>query len=441
MKKTRTAIVPVLIGVMIYLLVSGCAETASPTKPLTEKSSNNAAAGQSNKTADLPTLKVGFLCDMTGILSWYGGLMDTMGRAVVDSINKEGIKGFSKMEVKTYDTRSDQSTACEQVFKAKTEDNMDVVWGSWVEAELIPYTNKFASIPYVMNNTTGPKPLKKDVRWLINPDATSWDFGIATGEFFKKNEVKTWAITGQGWGEGWLDAWAEGIKYTLKDTDIKCVWDKEVPAHKTDWTAEIIEWKKLMPDALVVPNPGAGAFSIIKQIKDAGFWPKYIIFDPMAGGDYSVIKDALGKRYILDLIVPTNSDVESPVWKEFATRHLELDYFPYGFSAEMWDTLHLIKVAAEKVGPIGVKDPKVFMEALRNSSYNGAMGHTLGPFRENGLLQKVTVSFVQCVDGSPDWTDAVDFYWKPIFKTEFPKQLSLEEVSEICPELAKRLEK
>lgn len=441
MKIIRTTITLVVITVMIFMLISGCMKAANPTIPFVKKSSDNGSADQSNNSSNLQTLKVGFLCDMTGGSSWFGGAMNTLGRAVVDTINKEGIKGFSKMEVKTYDTRSDQSTACEQVTRAKTEDNMNVVWGSWVEAQLIPYINKFASIPYVMNNNTGLKPLNNNNRWIINPDATSWDYGVATSDFFKKNGVKTWAITGQGWGEGWLDAWAEGAKYGLKDSDIKCIWDKEVPADKVDWSAEINEWRKLKPDALVIPNPGAGAFSIIKQMKDGGYWPKYIIFDPMAGGDYSVIKDSLGKKYMEDLIAPTNSDVESPVWKEFATKHLELDYFPYGFSAEIWDTLHLIKIAAEKVGPEGVKDSKVFMDALRNSSYNGALGHTLGPFRENGLLQKVTVSFVQCVDGSPDWTDLVDFHWKPIFRTEIPKQLSLDEVYEVWPDLAKRLEK
>lgn len=390
-------------------------------------------------SAKEPTLKIGFLCDMTGVSSWYGGIMNTLGRSVVDMINEEGIKGFSKIEVKTYDTRSDQPTACEQVTRAKVEDNMHVVWGSWVEAQLIPYTNDFASIPYVMNNTTGLKPLKKDVRWVIVPSATSWDYGIATAGFFKEKGVKTWAITGQGWGEGWLDAWAEGAKYALKNSDIKCVWDKEVPADKVDWTAEINEWKKLNPDALVIPNPGAGAFSIIKQMKDAGYWPKYVIFDPMAAGDYTVVKDALGKKYLLNLISVTSANLESPVWKEFAKKHLELGYFPYGFSAEMWDTLHLIKVAAEKIGPEGVKDPRVFMDALRSSSYSGALGSTLGPFRENGLMQKVTVSFVQCVDGSPDWTDKVDFHWQPIYKQDIPKQLSLEEACEVWPDLAKRL--
>jgi ABC-type branched-subunit amino acid transport system substrate-binding protein len=439
-KRVRIALVLVLIAGVIFILISDCTKTGNPTTPLVEKSSDNATADQSNRSAKLPVLKVGFLTDMTGASSWYGRAMNTLGRAVVDTINKEGIKGFSKMEVTTYDTHSNQITACEQVTKAK-EDKMDVVWGSWVEAQLIPYINNLASIPYVMNNNTGLKLLTNDNRWVINPNATSWDYGLATSDFFKRNRVRTWAITGQGWDEGWLDAWAEGIKYGLKDSDIKCVWDKEVPAYKTDWAEEINEWQKLKPDALVIANPGEGAFSIIKQMKDGGYWPKYVIFDPMTGGDYTVIKNALGKDYMLNLIAPTNSDVESPVWKEFATKHLEFDYFPYGFSAEIWDTLHLIKVAAEKIGPNGVKDPKVFMDALRNSSYNGAMGHTFGPFRENGLLKKVTVSFVQCVEGPPDWTDLVDFHWEPIFKTEISKQLSRDEAYEVWPDLKKRLEK
>jgi branched-chain amino acid transport system substrate-binding protein len=427
----KKLLVLLVMAAMIFVLISGCGQTAKPKTQSGEQPAKSAKEG--------PTIKVGFLCDMTGVCSWYGGIMNTLGRAVVDTINQEGIKGFSKMEVKTYDIRSDQAYAIEQITRAKTEDHMDVVWGSWVEAQIFPFINNFASILYVMNNTTGLKVLTNDSRWVIMPSASSWDYGVATGAFFKEKGVKTWAITGQGWGEGWLDAWAEGIKYALKDTDIKCVWDKEVPADKADWSAEINEWKKLQPDAIVIPNPGAGAFSIIKQMKDSGFWPKYVIFDPMAGGDYTVVKDALGKQYLKDLISVTAADLESPVWKDFAKRHLELGYFPYGFSAEMWDTLHLIKVAAEKVGPEGIKDPKKFMDALKSSSFKGALGSTLGPFRENGLQEKVTVTFVQCVDGAPDWTDKVDFHWQPIYKYEIEKQLSLEEAFEVWPNLAKRL--
>ena len=428
MKNKQALFGVLLVGSMAFSLLTGC---TNPTR-----------TGESTgETSESSTLKIGFLCDITGDFSWYGGIMGTMGKAVVNSINNEGIKGFSKIEVKIYDTQSDQQKACDQVYKAKIEDGMDIVWGSWVEAELIPFIEDFASIPYVMNNPTGLKPLNKNLRWTINPDATSWDLGIATAEFFKKNGVKTWAITGQGWGEGWLDAWAEGIKYGLVGTDIACVWDKEVSPDKVDWTEEIKLWQILEPDALIIPNPGAGAFSIIEQMKSAGYSPSFIILDPLAGGDYSIISEKLGTDLMLNLIAPTNSIVESPVWKEFATKHLELDYLPYGYSAEIWDTMHLIKIAAEKIGPDGVKNPAMFAESLRNSSYNGAMGHTLGPFRENGLLQKVTVSFVKCLSGPPDWTDAVDFHWETVFITEFTKQLSLDEASLISPELTERLKK
>jgi ABC-type branched-subunit amino acid transport system substrate-binding protein len=445
MKKTRRALALVLITVMMLVVISGCGQTNTPTQTAEKTASNaatpteQAATPTEQSTNDGPVLKVGFLCDMTGVLSWYGGIMNTLGRSVVDMINEEGIKGFTKMEVKTYDIRSDQPTAIEQVTRAKTEDGMDIVWGSWVEAQLIPFANKFASIPYVMNNTTGLKPLNKDAKWVIMPSASSWDYGVATAGFFKEKGVKTWAITGQGWGEGWLDAWAEGAKYTLKDTDIKCVWDKEVPADKVDWSADINEWKKLQPDAIVIPNPGAGAFSVIKQMRDSGYWPKYVIFDPMAAGDYTVVKDALGKKYLEGLISVTAANLESDAWKDFAKKHIELGYFPYGFSAEMWDTLHLIKQAAEKVGPQDYKDPQKLMDALRGSSYAGALGNTLGPFRENGLQEKVTVTLVQCVDEVPDWTDKVDYSWKPIYKQEIQKQMSLEEAVAVWPDLGKRL--
>jgi ABC-type branched-subunit amino acid transport system substrate-binding protein len=390
------------------------------------------------EAADQPVLKIGFLCDLTGQNLWYGSIMKDMGIATVNVMNEEGIEGFSKIEATIYDTNSNQQTACEKMKQAK-QDGMNAVWGSWVEAQLIPYDNKFVQIPYVMNNPTGVKSLTDDNKWVINPCGTSWDIGLATADFFRLNNVKTYAITGQGWGEGWLDGWAEGIKYGIKSYNIQCVWDQEVPSTKTDWTKEIEIWKQLKPDAIVFPNPGEGAYTVIRQMKENGYSPRFIIMDPMSGGDYSVINKELGTSNMVGLYAPTNSDVDSPGWKEFATQHLKMNYLPYGYSAEIWDTLHLIKVAAEKVGYSGVQDPNIFVESLKSSSYNGAMGHMLGPFRENGLLQNVDIYFLQCVSKAPDWTDRVDFHWQTIFKIAYSPQMSYNEISNEWPDLSKRI--
>lgn len=425
----RKASLIIVICIVIGLLFSGCGNENGQIVIARED-----LAQIDDDTSMSRPLKVGFLCDITGDFAWYGNMIDEMGRAVVNSINEEGITGFSSIEVTTYDIASDQNIACEQIEQAN-KDGMDVVWGSWVEAQIIPFIQEYASIPYVMNNTTGLKPLRQDLNWIINPCASSWDYGLATAEFMKVNGIKTWAIVGQGWNEGWWEGWSEGIKYGVRDTDIRCVWEKETSPTQRQWQKEISEWMELAPDALIMPNPGAGAYTLIAQIRTAGYEPDFLIMDPMAGGDYQIVNENLDTKDMLGLIAPTNSYVDAPVWKEFATRHLEYDFLPYGYSAEMWDTLHLIKVAAEKIGPAGVDDAAVFMESLKNASYNGAMGHTLGPFRENGLLQNVSIYFVECVEGSPDWTARVDYHWKPVYKAEYSEQMSLEEAAEVCAEL------
>lgn len=439
MKKLKKLMAILVIFALSVAVFAACAPAQTPADA-TANTDGVAEEQTTTATGEGPVLKVGFLCDMTGVNSWYGGVMNTLGRSVVDRLNAEGIEGFAGIEVTTYDTRSDQPTACEQVTRAKTEDGMDIVWGSWVEAQLIPFTNEFASIPYVMNNTTGLKPLNADARWVIMPSASSWDYGVACANFMKENDCKSWAIVGQGWGEGWLDAWAEGVKYETQGTDIECLWDEEVSSDKIDWSAEINEWKQLQPDVVMVPNTGAGVFSIVKQMKDAGYWPKYLIFDPMAAGDYTTIKDALSTDEMMGMISVTAGDIQSDAWVEFANESVELGYYPYGFSSELVDTLNLIKVAAEIVGPEDYKDPEKLMEALRQASYtDGAMAGGLGPFRENGLRESVTVTLVECMEGPPDWTDQVDYHWEPIYSYQIDKQLSLEEAVEVWPDLGTRL--
>jgi len=442
--KIKKALVLVLVVILTMSLVAGCAESPQPAteeQAAPDKTDAAKEAVSEESEEDLPVFKIGFLCDMTGVMSWYGGIMNTLGRSVINQINEEGIEGFSRIEVKTYDIASDQAVAIEQITRAALEDDMDVVWGSWVEAQIIPFTNEFASIPYVMSNTTGSKVLSSDAGWVIVPSACSWDYGILTGKFFKEMGVKTWAITGQGWGEGWLDAWAEGIKYETNGADIECVYDVENPSDQVDWSAVIAEWKRLEPDAVVIPNPGAGAFSIIQQMKDSGFWPEYVIFDPMAGGDYSVVDESLGLNYMEGMYSVTAADLESEAWLEFAKNTVSLGYMPYGFSAELVDGLRLIAKAAENVGNVDYKDPAKMMEALRSSSITGGAlgGGGLGPFRENGLQQTCTASIVKCVAGSPSWTDQKDYHWVPVFTAEISPQMGLEEAVAVWPALGTRL--
>jgi ABC-type branched-subunit amino acid transport system substrate-binding protein len=404
-----------------------------------QAASTAAQATSSTASGSGPVFKLGFLCDMSGSCSWYGGIMNTLGRAVIDQLNQQGIKGFSRIEVTTYDVKSDQSVACQQIARAVSQDGMNAVWGSWVEAQIVPYVNQLGKIPYIINNTTGTKILSNNNKWAIMPSASSWDYGLVTGNFFKDKGVKTWAITGQGWGEGWLDCWAEGAKYATQGTDIKCVYDQECPSDQVDWSAVIEQWKKLQPDAVVIPNPGSGAFSIIKQMKDAGFWPKYVIFDPMAAGDYSTIQSALGSKYMDGMYSVTAANLDSDAWINFAKQSVTLGYYPYGFSAEMVDTLNLLKAAIEKVGPNDYKDPEKLLAAIKSSSYTGALGAPLGPFRDNGLQQKVVASIVQCQMGSPSWTNTVDYHWTPVYKYEINNQSSIEEAIKLWPDLGKRL--
>ncbi|KKM09784.1 hypothetical protein SY88_16405 [Clostridiales bacterium PH28_bin88] len=422
----------VSLAFMVMITFVGCSNNSTTNTSNTEKNTGD--------TSNKPTLKIAFLTDLSGGASLFGSYMNTVGRAVIEEINREGIKGFSKIEVKTYDTRTDAATYVEQVNRAKFEDKMDITWGDWVSTYIIPAVNQ-AQIPNVTNNPSGIKLMTDDNKFAIHVNGSSWEYGLAIAEFFKQNGVKKWAITGQGWGEGWMHGYAEGIKAGLKGTDIVNVWDKENPADQVDWTAEINAWKKLQPDAVVLPWPGDGTFSIIKQMKDSGFSPKYIIVEQLWPGDYTVTTSALDKEYLLNLIAPSFTDLESPAYKEWIKKEQDIGYLPYGNSAEIWDGLHLIKVAAEAAGPEGVKDPQKFMDALKKASFNGAMGYPIGPFRDNGTLEKVKVFLYQAVDGPPDWTNKFEHHWKKIFSFDIPKTTSYAEAVQLRPELEQRLGK
>jgi ABC-type branched-subunit amino acid transport system substrate-binding protein len=398
---------------------STTAAAVTTTAPASGGSTTSVAVGNS-------PLKIAFLTDLSGGSSLFGAYMNTVGRAVVDDMNLAGVKGFSKIEVKTYDTRSDPGTYVEQVNRAKLQDGMHVSWGDWVSTYILPASND-AKLPNMTNNPSGVKLLPDSNRFMVDINPSSFEYGLSIADFMKKNSVKKWAIAGQGWGEGWMQSYAAGIRVGGAGSGFECVYDKECPGDQVDWTALINEWKNTQPEVVVTPWPGDGTFSIIKQMKDMGFKPKYFIVEQLFPGDYTVTVKALDKSYLLGLYAMSFTDLESPGYNAWIKKELDIGFKPYGNSAEILDGLQLIKQAAEKIGPEGVKDGATFAAALRDSSYDGALGYPVGPFDEALRLKNVNVFMYQCVDGSPDWTTEYTHHWAKVFSSKFDHTTSYEQ--------------
>lgn len=368
-------------------------------------------------------IQIAFLVPLTGGGAFYGSIMRDMGKKIVAEINKEGIKGFGKIKVRVYDSASDPAVAARKMERAVAE-GANVIWGGFsssVEKVMVQKADEL-KIPYIINNATSYAAFPNSIRYTVNPTCGSFQWGQLTAKYFLKEGVKTYAIIGADYL--WGRTWDKSLTLNLKGTGIKKVYEDWHDFSKVDFSADIAKLKKIKPDAVVRTYGGAGEYAIIKQMKEAGYWPKVYVGDTVDGG-YQVLLDNVGEKYALGVSAPTTQNPEKPKWIAFAKSHkAKFGVWPTWLSDGVHDSFYIIKLAIEKAGSL---DPAKVAKAMHEVSYDGVTGYTCGPFQKFGQLKKATAYMIKWVKGSPKWTDKLHVHRKLVCQIEV-KPLSKEGV-------------
>ncbi len=374
-------------------------------------------------------INIGAMVPLTGGGAFYGRLMRDIGQGVVNDINKAGIKGFDKMNIRFYDDGNDATIAASQIERAVSQ-GANFIWGGFVSTVERMMTRKAEElkIPTSLTNETSYEGVLCKTKYSIVPVAGSMEGGKIIAKYFKEQNVKTYAFIGADYV--WCRTSDQSLAFYLRGTGIKKIYENWHDFSKVDYSSDIMKLKELKPDAVIRPFSGAGNYIIIKQMKDAGYWPRIFIADPTISG-YQVTLDELGPDYIGDVMAWCTQDPRKPRWIEFAKTHKEkYGYWPTWLSHGMHDTLWLIKKAAETAGTL---DPETVAKAMRNSSYDGVASSPCGPFQESGLPRKTAVNIIKFVKGPPPWSNQLPYHREvvcslevsPMCKEEIDKALGI----------------
>jgi ABC-type branched-subunit amino acid transport system substrate-binding protein len=359
-------------------------------------------------------IKVAFLVPLTGGGAFYGTLMRDVGKAIVDEINKQGIKGFGKFEVIVYDEASDPTVAVGKMERAKMQ-GANFVWGGFssaVEKAMVAKGEEL-KLPVIITNATSYEAFPNNTKYSVNPTMGSYEWGEMTAEYFKKEKVKTYAIIGADYL--WGRTWDKTLTLDIKGAGIKKVYENWHDFSKVDFSSDIAKLKELKPDAVLRPFGGAGEYVIIKQMKEAGYWPRIYIGDTVDGG-YQVLLDSVGEDYAVGVTAPSTQNPEKAAWINFAKTHQQkYGYRPTWLSDGMNDTLWFMKMVIEKAGSL---DPDVLAKVMHESSYDGVSGSPCGPFQPCGQLRKGTAYLLKFAKGSPTWSDKIGVHREVVFKKD-----------------------
>jgi len=351
-------------------------------------------------------INVAAIVPVTGGGAFYGRLMRDIGQKVVDDINKAGIKGFSKMNIRFYDEGSDATVAAQQIQRASSQ-GANFLWGGFsssVEALMVRKADELKLPTYLTNEFTyDAVPCK--TKYALSPVMGTTENAKVCASYFKKKNVKTYAVIGADYVYG--RSWDKALTKLLEGTKIKKVYENWHDFSKVDYSADIAKLKQLKPDAIIRPFGGAGEYVIIKQMKNAGYWPNVYIGNQTISG-YHVMLEELGERYMENVGACTSQNPNNTRWIEFAMHHKEkYGYWPTWLSHGLHDTLWHIKAVVEKAGTL---DPETIAKTMRTVTYNGVGGTPLGPFVESGYMKSATVYLIEFKKGSPKWSNKLNIH-------------------------------
>jgi branched-chain amino acid transport system substrate-binding protein len=387
--KTQKPLRVLTMLLIIMLMAAGCVSQTATPAATEAPAATQAPAGQPAATepasADVPTVKIGFVWPLTGGSATIGQQHNDGALMAIDEINKNGgIKslGGAKIEAVVYDSETSPDVGSSRVETLCTKDNVDVVVGCYNSAVTFPasevaqrYATPFISMGGVKNEIT-----ERGYEWVFRVNnKASYDVAemlkgvdlclttypdVATQ--IQNDGGLTYALIYEStdWGSDNARIWKE----EADKRGWKCVLDEPVTSGQSDMSAQVLKIKKANPDvinfsfytndAIVLSkalyankvNPRLGVWSVGGGSQDAAF------YTACAPGEYEYT------------FVQEDWNVSMPYLYDWAAEISEQcnarnGYYITSFFAQGWTAA---KVAIAAIEAAGSTDKEAIKQALKN---------------------------------------------------------------------------
>jgi len=352
-----------------------------------------------------PTIRILGTVAMSGEAGNLGPAYDRAIRLAVEEINKEGIKGFSKIEYKIIDTETKPSVVKKKLSREVETWKPDVAGGTALETTIrVPCVDapKY-HLPYFVGGhlsmtkymPPGEVPVSK---WVCYYGYSDYFAGRSAGKFFDEIGAKKVAFVGGDYDWGYSNS--IGLKSYWEENGRPFEIDPIIytPLDKTDFSTEVLIIKEAKPDALFCPYMGAGWFSFAKQLQAAGGMPRIFLY----GTTYSNMGGAkiTGEYGAENIYTLADHDPGSKDWASFVRRWKDAygeKAYPEAYANNYYQVTYWIKEAFEKAG---TKDPDVVIDVMHKTSFQNVCISPMGPLGPYGSNMGAKGAIVQFLPGS-----------------------------------------
>ncbi|HEX9029128.1 MAG TPA: ABC transporter substrate-binding protein, partial [Anaerolineales bacterium] len=408
------------ILLVLAMLLTACA-TATPQATTAPQATTGAAATTAASTqapaagASAQVIKVGALYPLTGAdAGWAGDPYVKSHQLAVDEINAAGgIKclGGAKLEIVKGDTQSKAETGNSEMERLITKEGVIAVFGSALSQTTLPSSEvaEKYQVPYIVPNALDGTITDRGLKYVFQTVSTLQEWGkddvawaIAHGA---KNAVIT--VSNISFGKESSDTW----KNAADSQGLKLLDNFTYEANTNDFTDTILRVKQLDPDVWFLLG-NAETPSLVKQLKEQGYWPKMGIITLGSGFATTFFLKEAGAA-LADGIVVTQDF--APVSKLAVSDDFKKKFMDYtgqelgGTYNTTYASTWLLADALEKSCST---DPKKLADTLHNTTFTGGKWSFQWPtasFDEKGRLKEAASVIAQWQSGKQVaiWPDAL----------------------------------
>ncbi|WML31750.1 ABC transporter substrate-binding protein [Neobacillus sp. OS1-32] len=351
---------------------------------------------------------------IAGIFSSSGGAaplgepeLETL-KMLVNNQNKEGGIDGKKIELITYDDKSDQNEAVLAMKKAVTRDKVSAVIGGTISG------NALAMLPLAEQNKVPFFAVASSYQIYQKDDGSSreWIYKVAPDDrhavekllqYLKSKGIKkvAWLNVANSFGTG---AHTE-FKKMAPDYGVEPVIEDEFEVTVKDAKPMLTRVKKANPEAIIVWGTVQESSVVIKNIHELGI--ELPILGSHAIGSEQLI--ALAGDVANDVVFPGGKLLvadqlkDSDPQKELLLKYIKMYEEKYNkgvslYGAHVWDSFYMLVKAVEAKGA----DPKVIRDYVENDlgEYVGLYGiFNINKKNHNGLTADTSLVMIRIKEG------------------------------------------
>ncbi|MEX2461564.1 MAG: ABC transporter substrate-binding protein [Paenibacillaceae bacterium] len=378
------------ISFMLLIVLTACGGGTATSTKAPDATSNSGSSTPAPAAVGTETIKIGGVFSASGGSSTLGKpQMDTLKMLVEEANAAGGISG-KKIELYTYDDKSDQNEAVLNMKKLLEQDKVSVVVGGTISGNalaIIPLAEK-AKVPLIA--VAASKNINIPTKQFVFKTAQGDDLVVPRAiEYLKANNLTNiaWLNVDNSFGSSALAEFKKlapvaGIKAVIED-----VFDPTV----NDAKPMLTRVKNANPQAIIIWGTTQESAVVTKNVREVGIKLPIIESHGIANSQFidltgeaseGVVFPA-GNLLVSDQLGADNAQkkVLEQYKKQFEDKY---GYAASTFGGHVWDAFEIIKKAVETAGT----DPVKLRDAMENGTkdFVGVSGiFTMSADNHNGL--------------------------------------------------------